>query len=457
MQRRGLPRAPPPPARHEPYSWPQAPCRPTVAIDLLYSRRAPPNSHTLTMSLTRITTVAAATLVTAPVFAAAPDATSDWFTPKLDIRTRYEYRETDGADASHAVTTRARVGLLTQSFNGFSAFGELEATYALVDDYTTGAAGTSPMAPGATAISDPENVELNRAWVQYSDGGPFTAKFGRQRIIRNNAAFIGNVGWRQNEQTYDALSLHYEANGFALDYAYAFRTQRIFGDDAAKFLKEMEGDFHFFDVSTEINGGKAGGYAYLIDVDPVGVAPSTNVGESNTFGAWIKSGGLHAELAWQDGESTLVPGSGDYDALYGHVKYDLKSGGATYGIGVEYLEENFKTPFATVHAYNGFADAFIAQRLGLNNLGGSYDGLADVYLSYVRPGLPGGITFKGFLHYFMDDGFSDTYGWEADAVFVKKINDNLTAILKLAAFFEEDGPGGYGDIQQASLGLNYSF
>jgi hypothetical protein len=199
-----------------------------------------------------------------------------------------------------------------------------------------------------------------------------------------------------------------------------------------------------------------GGYVYLLDVDPVaGDIPSTNVGESNTFGAWLDSQGLHAELAWQDGESTLVPG-GDYDALYGHLRYDLKAGGATYGIGLEYLGSHFKTPFATVHAFNGFADAFIAQRIGLN-AGNGYDGLADAYLSYVRPDLPCGITFKGFLHHFSDEDFGSTYGYEADAVFVKKFNENLTSILKLAAFFEDDGPGAFEDIQQVSLGLNYSF
>ena len=30
-------------------------------------------------------------------------------------------------------------------------------------------------------------------------------KYGRQRLILDNARFIGNVGWRQNEQTYDGV------------------------------------------------------------------------------------------------------------------------------------------------------------------------------------------------------------------------------------------------------------
>ena len=147
---------------------------------------------------------------------------------------------------------------------------------------------------------------------------------------------------------------------------------------------------------------------------------------------------------------------GDYDAWYGHAKFTKKIGGATYGAGIEYLENCFKTPFATVHAYNGFADAFILQRIGLNDAGGAYEGLADIYLSYVRAGLPLDITFKGFLHWFLDDGFGDTYGYEVDAVLVKKITENVTALMK-AAYFAADDDNGYADIKQVSVQLDIKF
>lgn len=377
-------------------------------------------------------------------------------TPLFDLRTRYEFRETDPDDPSHAGTARVRAGFQTGTFAGFSALAELEATYAFIDDYRsnpTGNQSTDPYVEGNSVIADPENFELNRAWVQYANSG-FTAKVGRQRIIRNNAAFIGNVGWRQNEQTFDALSLGYKANDLTLSYAYSNNVLRIFGDDANDALpgpplRDFEGDFHFFDASYALDGGQVGGYAYLIDVDN-----NDNVGRSNTFGAFYKCQGLHAEFAWQDGNSNLA--GGDYDAFYSHLIYNKKAGGATYGIGLEYLEEDFKTPFATVHAYNGFADAFILQRIGLNKAKG-YEGLADFYLSYVRPGLPCGLTFKGFAHYMMDDGFSDTYGYEFDAVLVKKFNDNLTGLIKGAYFIGDDGPANFEDIKQVTVDLTYKF
>ena len=383
-----------------------------------------------------------------PLETSEPDAFK-WLTPTIDARLRYEFRDEDGLDASHALTARARVGLLLGEFSGFSAFGELEATYALVDDYTTGVAGANPMVAGNTAIGDPENVELNRAWVQWKGHG-LALKGGRQRIIRNNAALIGNVGWRQNEQTYDAVSAAYQGENFNLFYAYSNRVQRIFGDDAVGAAKAFDGDFHFIDGSYDFGKAKAGAYVYLIDVDN-----NPSVGESNTFGGYVTVGPVTLEGAYQDG-TTAIGAMGDNDAWYFHGRVAQKLGGATYGGGLEYLGDYFKTPFATVHAFNGFADAFILQRIGLNNKAGAYTGLADLYLSYVRGGLPLDITFKGFAHWFLDDGFGHTYGYEADAVLVKKITDELTAIVTGAYFIAEDG-NGYSDIKQVTVGLNFKF
>ena len=365
---------------------------------------------------------------------------------KGDLRGRYEFYEVDPLEASHALTVRARLGLLFgDESSGFSAYLEGEGTQALIEDFHS-AGGSTPSTPGNTVIADPDNAELNQAYAQYSTDG-FLAKVGRQRIIRNGAAFIGNVGWRQNEQTFDATQLAYKGDGFNVSYAYFDRVQRIFGKDAGGALTAFEGEGHIIDFDYAASFGKVGGYAYLLDIDN-----NPNVGESNTVGLFTDSNGLYAEFALQDGTSNLA--GGDYDALYGHLKYTTKMSGSTVMAGVEYLGEDFKTPLATVHAYNGFADAFIGQRIGLNNKGGNYDGLTDFYLGYVKGGLPGGLTFKGFLHYFMDGELSDSYGYEADAVLVKKFNSSLTGLLKASYFVGDDF---YDDIKQVSVQLDYKF
>lgn len=373
-----------------------------------------------------------------------------------DIRARYEFREQDTQDPSHALTVRGRLGLTLGDFNGFSAFIEGEGTQSIVDDFRsnpTSSNSTSPYVDGNTVISDPDNFELNRAWIQYKKDG-FFAKVGRQRIIRNDSSFIGNVGWRQNEQTFDAAQLSYSKDNFSISYVYSNRVQRIFGADANDALpgpplNDFEGEFHLLDASYKLDSGTVGGYVYLIDVENNG-----NVGESNTYGAFYKSDSLHVEVAGQSGASSLA--AGDYDAIYGHAVYTQKTGNSSFSLGVEYLGGNFKTPFGTVHAFNGFADAFILNRIGLSNNGGSYDGITDIYAEYTQKGLPAGLVFKSFVHYFMDDSLSQTYGYEVDAVLIKAFTPNLKGIVK-AAYFNAENGSTYTDIQQVSMGLNYSF
>ena len=123
-------------------------------------------------------------------------------------------------------------------------------------------------------------------------------------------------------------------------------------------------------------------------------------------------------------------------------------------MGIEYLGDGFVTPLATVHAFNGFADSFIFNRIGLPFGNANYEGLTDFYTNITKAGLPGGLVFKGFLHYYMDADLDASYGWEADMVLIKKINDNATAIFK-AAYFQADDF--FNDIDQVSLQVDYRF
>ncbi len=379
----------------------------------------------------------------APAPAGEPDA-FEWLTLSADIRTRYEFRSQDGLEDANALTARARLGLNIGDFNGFSAFAELEATTALVDDFDAGPGNTTPNSPGQTAIADPENAELNQAYLQYKQDG-FLLRVGRQRIIRNDAFHIGNVGWRQNEQTFDAAQIAYSNDDFSLSYVYSDAARRIFGDRAGGAAEEFSGDFHFFDASYNASFGKVGGYAYLIDVDNFG-----NIGRANTFGAFANIGDLFLEFAYQEGDNNFDP---DYDALLARGKYTVKTDAGNFTAGIDWTQQGYITPFQTAHAFFGFADGFLAQQIGLNQNNG-FDGIFDAYLKYAKSGLPSGLTFKADLHYFASEDLDTTYGYEVDAVLVKKFNDNLTGLVKAAFFFGEDE---FPDIQQVTVDLGYKF
>ena len=69
---------------------------------------------------------------------------------------------------------------------------------ALVDDY-------APENEGYSVVADPEGAEVNQYGLRY-DGVPgLAATLGRSKLILDNARWVGNVGWRQNEQTFDAV------------------------------------------------------------------------------------------------------------------------------------------------------------------------------------------------------------------------------------------------------------
>lgn len=377
-----------------------------------------------------------------------PDA-FQWLTPSADLRTRYEFREIDGLDAANAITARAHLGLTLGSFNGFSAFGEIEATTPLLDDYDGGPGATTPNNPGQTDIGDPENVELNRAWLQYKKDG-FLGKFGRQRIIRNDAFHIGNVGWRQNEQTFDAAQLAYENDDFSISYVYSSRANRIFGNGAGGFAEKFDGDFHFVDAAYDSSVGQLGAYAYLIDVEN-----NLNVGRSNTYGAFGTFGPVFLEFAAQEGDSNLAGGDGSYTALMARGSYTLTTDLGAFTVGADWTQDDYKTPFQTAHAFFGFADSFLVQQIGLNKANG-FNGIFDAHLKYAKKGLPGGIVFKGSLHYFADAELETSYGYEADAVLVKKFSDNITGLIK-AAYFVADEASDFSDIKQVTVDLSYTF
>ncbi|MDC0087943.1 alginate export family protein [Akkermansiaceae bacterium] len=375
-----------------------------------------------------------------------PDAVQ-WLTPSVDLRTRFEHRDFSGLDSSNSLTARARVGLTLGSFNGFSAKAELETTGVLVDDFDAGPGTNRPNNPGQTLIRDPENFELNQAWIQYKKNG-FLAQVGRQKITRNDLFHIGNVGWRQSEQTYDAVQLAHSTDDYTLSYAYSNEARRIFGNGAGGFAESFTGDFHIVDATYNSSVGKVGAYAYFLDIDN-----NSAVGRSNSYGVFGTFGSLLLEVAIQEGDSSIASGNGSYTAFLARANYTLDTESGTFSTGIDWKQDDYKTPFQTAHAFFGFADSFLPQQIGLNKAN-DFDGIFNAHLKYSKSGLPGNVTFKSALHYFASEDLAITYGYEADAAVIKKFTENLTGIAK-AAYFAGDNT--FPDVRQFTLDLNYKF
>lgn len=372
-----------------------------------------------------------------------PPSSEDWITPTINIRSRYEFGDVNGFDPSHAFTIRERLGLKTTSWNGFSAFVEGEFTQAAIDDFNGGPPGVSPRVAGNTVIADPESNELNQAYLQFQ-GFDTMVKAGRQRIIYDNAAFIGNVGWRQNEQTYDAISLSYTAvEGLTLQYSFINQVNRIFGSDAIGFGGDIGSNIHSLNASyTGISGLTLGGYVYLMDFDGI------NIWDNDTFGLSAKTTklglNLYGELAYQADAGV----AGNDDSWYAHITAEKTIGSQTFTVGLEHLSAGFRTPLATLHAFNGFADVFLGQRTT-----GGTGGLTDIYISHSLP-IFWGVKMTNTIHAFGDNELSTGRGWEIDTVFAKKFDEHFLGIIKIAHFESESA---LPTTTRASVELNYSF
>jgi hypothetical protein len=101
------------------------------------------------------------------------------------------------------------------------------------------------------------------------------------------------------------------------------------------------------------------------------------------------------------------------------------------GVGYELLSGDdsgrFVTPLATLHAFNGWADKFIAGGTG-NPLGG----LEDIYLK--AKFTYGKYVMEGRYHDFDSDDFGDDLGQEFDFRVGRPLGDHLRADLFYADF-----------------------
>ena len=80
-------------------------------------------------------------------------------------------------------------------------------------------------------VADPKGTDLNLASITYAGLENGTLVFGRQRIIRENSRFVGNVGWaaeRANVRRGGRVDYTFAEKGKVF-YAYVDRVKRIFG------------------------------------------------------------------------------------------------------------------------------------------------------------------------------------------------------------------------------------
>jgi hypothetical protein len=199
--------------------------------------------------------------------------------PIIEARLRYENVDEAGiAVESDAVTLRVRAGVEAKS-GPFAVLIEAEGTLAIIEDYNSGVNGL----PGPV-IADPQTVELNRAQFQLTGIPKTVITAGRQRINLDDQRFVGNVGWRQNEQTCDAARIEWSGiKGVKADLTYSWGVNTIWGADGfGARQKRISGDNILGNLSYKGKDFGITGFGYLVDQDEFAVQSFRN--SSKTFG-----------------------------------------------------------------------------------------------------------------------------------------------------------------------------
>lgn len=360
-------------------------------------------------------------------------------TPILELRSRFEEVQQSGrANEGEQLSVRTRLGWQTGKWNGLQALVEFEDVRDLAAErYDSGINGKSSYGQ----ISDPEVTELNRLQLVWKANDVFAATIGRQRINIGDQRFVGSVAWRQDEQTFDAVRLDMNLGAFEGTYAYIDHVNRIFGEQ-----QDWSSDSHVLDAAyTLAEPLKLGAFLYALDFDRPGVAAVRNQ-SGLTWGVRAtgkaQAGGVKLDYGARWARQTDY-GSSLLDYELHDISADVTAAFDRFALrlGYEEMEGNgargFTTPLGSLHAFNGWSDAFVA-----GGVKTTPDGLRDlnVTLTWNPDWTFGDVKGFSFLvrhHAFEADRTGADLGHEWNALASGQLAQNLSWLFKYADY---DGP-----------------
>jgi hypothetical protein len=399
------------------------------------------------MFVSRLVLLAAA-LGLAPAVASAQTPSDADSRLLLESRLRGEWVDQQGfaADAE-ALTLRTRLGWRSPTAHGLQWLIEGEGVAVLDDRYS---APVDP-APGRPSVADGETVELNRAQVRWTGWPDTEVTVGRQRLIAGNARFVGNSGWRQNEQTFDALRLVTTAlKPVTVTWAFADRVQRPLGHEHAQGV--WRGDIHLLQAGTETPLGQLTGYGLAIDLDNAPGQSSTTVGArlagsrplhdalsltwAGEYATQSDAGANPADYQLTLTAAALGVQTPDWSGTAGYERYD--------GDG----RTGFQTPLGSGHGFLGWSDVIAATPAF---------GVRDLFVrgQVGAPALGRTLRLTAEAHVFHDADGRLALGRELDVSAALPIGAHWAVEVK-AAHFDGDHPA-FGDADKGWLILEYRY
>lgn len=362
-------------------------------------------------------------LLTAMAGSARAEQTTYVSSPYVDLRYRNSTLDSDKfANSGHANTLRLQLGYLWAIDPQWAVYAEGTRVWSLFGreyDDTTGRRTPYPAEP------DPESTELSNAWVDYHNAW-LDLRVGRQYLRIDNNRFFSVNAWRQNPQSFDAISSTFQlAPGTVLSYDWLRQVNRTVGADFPDITqRRWRLNGHILHLDQTLPLGKLTAYGYFIRNDTLAA------NSVRTLGArWTGSESLVADtkLAW----TAELAHQRDYSNNPVHFSLPYHLGELTYGLpaislrlGEEGLGGDGKTAFniayGSGHSFDGWMGEFKIPPHGLRD---RYGGLVGVL---PWQGLVWQVIYHDFNHY---DGLQ-RYGDELDGGVLAQLNRSFSLELQ---------------------------
>lgn len=365
----------------------------------------------------------------------------------VDVRARYEsVEQADIPTTADALTSRLRAGFQTAPLRGTALLMEGVWIEDLVDDYNSTTNGHTEF----PVVADPADFgAINRFALINKSLESTTLTLGRQRIVLDDSRFVGNVGWRQHEQTFDGLRAQIAKTAFKADLTYASQVNRVFGPDSPQ--GKWEGDFALLNVARTLPFGTLTLFDYLVDTGDAAAMSSNTVGVRLTGAKPLGSiSGTYAVAYARQSDAGDNPAS--YDESYRFLEGGLAFAKVGVGLGYEVLGGNgvsaFNTPLATLHVFQGWADKFLATPAA---------GIEDRYVrasyAFGKRGRFTSVSATGFYHDFVSDAGSEPFGEELDLQLVAR-TERVALTLKYSDYRAQSL---HTDTTKLWLSVDYAF
>ena len=282
-----------------------------------------------------------------------------------DVRLRFEQvgaaGETPGAEA---LTVRMRPSIELKASPRLSGVVELDLVSGLIDDDRNGFFTRD----GRPVIPDPEGISLNRLQIDYAPTDSLTFTAGRQRLSLRNERFLGISDFRQNQQTYDAVTGQVALkDGVTVNAGYIWQVNRFIGERRAE--GQLDSESFFVAASLPSPVGTLSAFHLDLDVD----SDAEVFSQSRTSGIALDGRAFRNGVGVRWTGSLAVQYRGGAKPAFAEIGATIDWDDVSLALRAERLGSDdgvaLQTPLGTLHRFNGAADVFTTTPIdGLQDL-----------------------------------------------------------------------------------------